>query len=220
LPIARYARSLVFGTAVALLAAALACVARVWPKQPLRAAYSSSQALYSADGHLLRLTLAADDKYRLWTPLEKMAPDLSRAVLLYEDRYFYRHPGVNPGALLRSVGTTYWSGRRRGGSTISMQLARLRQGMDSSSIGGKIRQIASAIWLECKYSKHDILEAYLNLAPYGGNVEGVGAASLIFFGKTPGQLTLPEILTLAVIPQNPGHRGTENHSLFAARTGA
>ncbi|MGZ3241859.1 MAG: penicillin-binding protein 1C, partial [Burkholderiaceae bacterium] len=87
------------------------------------------------------------------------------------------------------------------------QLARRLYHIPSQTIGGKARQLVAALWLEARYSKHDILEAYLNLAPYGGNIEGVGAASLIYFHKRSQQLTLPEVLTLAVIPQNPRKRG-------------
>jgi penicillin-binding protein 1C len=101
-----------------------------------------------------------------------------------------------------------------------MQVARLIYRINSRSIGGKLRQIARAIQLELMYSKHDILEAYLNLAPYGGNIEGVGAASLIHFGKRADHLSLPELLTLAVIPQAPTLRGLSRQaspSLLAAR---
>lgn len=94
-----------------------------------------------------------------------------------------------------------------GGSTLTMQLARKRYGIDSRTIGGKLQQIGAACWLEARYSKHDILEAYLNFAPYGGNIEGVGAASLVYFQKRAADLTLPEAFTLAVIPQNPAARG-------------
>jgi penicillin-binding protein 1C len=87
-----------------------------------------------------------------------------------------------------------------------MQLARMRFGIDSRSVGGKLRQIVRALAIERRHSKVEILEAYLNLVPYGGNVEGVGAASLVYFGKEPARLTVPEALTLAVIPQSPAAR--------------
>jgi penicillin-binding protein 1C len=88
-----------------------------------------------------------------------------------------------------------------------MQLARMLYGIRSSSPGGKALQIARAFGLELRYTKREILEAYLNLAPYGGNIEGAATASLIYFGKDPGRLTLAEALTLAVLPQNPARRG-------------
>jgi penicillin-binding protein 1C len=87
-----------------------------------------------------------------------------------------------------------------------MQLARRLYRIDSRSIGGKLKQAGAALWIEARYSKREILEAYLNLAPYGGNVEGVGAASLVYFRKSAASLVLPEMLALAVIPQNPRQR--------------
>ncbi|HYM59469.1 MAG TPA: penicillin-binding protein 1C [Thermoanaerobaculia bacterium] len=181
----------------------------------------SSIAVYDSNHRLLRLTLAGDEKYRLKTPMAKISPLLVEAVLLHEDRHYYLHPGANPVALLRAAWTTYGRGGRRiGGSTISMQLARMAYGLNTRTISGKLRQIARALALEAVYSKRQILEAYLNSAPYGRNIEGVGAASLIYFGKPSDKLTLPEALTLAVIPQSPkqrtpGHR--RNQPLFDAR---
>ena len=191
--------------ALAVLAAAGAAL-RLGPKPPLESHATFSTAVYARDGELLRLTLARDDQYRLWVPLPQIAPKLRGAVVLYEDRRFFWHPGVDPGALARSALTTYGGSRRRGGSTITMQLARRLYGLDSRTVPGKLRQIAAAIWLELRYSKRDILEAHLNLAPFGGNVEGVGAASLVYFHKRAARLTTPEALTLAVIPQNPRRR--------------
>ena len=153
---------------------------RLWPRLPLSDAQPQSTAVYDANGRLLRLVLADDQRYRLWLPLQEMPQTLRDAVLLHEDAWFYRHPGVNPASLLRAAWTTYAGGGARvGGSTITMQLARLRWRLQTRSPGGKLVQIARALQLEAGYSKDDILEAYLNLAPYGGNIEGVGAASLI-----------------------------------------
>ena len=184
---------------------ALALV-RLLPADPLSARFARSTAIYAQSGELLRLTLASDEQYRLWLPLSEMSPRLPEAVQLYEDRWFRWHPGVNPAALVRSAFATYVDDTRQGGSTITMQLARRLYGIDSRNVPGKLRQIGAALWLEARYSKHDILEAYLNVAPYGGNIEGAGAASLIYFHKRALELTLPEALTLAVIPQNPRRR--------------
>ena len=179
---------------------------RLWPRPSLAQQIPSSQAFLAENGELLRLTLAQDHQYRVWTPLKDISPQLAKAVLLYEDRWFYWHPGINPQALLRAAVRTYSGGQQQGGSTISMQLARLFYGLNTKSPSGKLRQIAWAVGLELRYSKHDILEAYLNLAPYGSNVQGAGAASLIYFGKTARQLSIAEALTLAVIPQQPNRR--------------
>ncbi len=184
------------------------CALRFAPKPPLAAGFASSTAVYDAHGNLLRLTLSADDKYRLWTPLADISPQLVDAVLLHEDQYFRFHFGVNPSALLRGAWRTFFTDeRRQGGSTITMQVARMKYRLNSRTIPGKIGQIARAIELEALYGKDEILEAYLNLVPAGGNIEGVGAASLVFFGKRAEKLSLPEALALAVIPQSPARRG-------------
>lgn len=186
---------------------ALWLVPRVIPHQPLRARFASSTAVYDRDGGLLRVTLSADGAYRIWVPLDRISPLLVNATLLQEDRYFRWHPGVNPVSLTRSAWRTYVvRARREGGSTITMQLARLLYGIRSATPGGKLVQIARALLLELRYTKREILEAYLNVVPYGGNVEGSAAASLIYFGKDANRLTLPEALTLAVLPQNPTRR--------------
>lgn len=193
----------------ALLLGALAAL-RLAPAEPLSARLAHSSAIYAQGGELLRLTLASDEQYRLWLPLDEMSPRLAEAVQLYEDRWFFGHPGVNPAALLRSAVATYVDDSRQGGSTITMQLARRLYDIDSRSVAGKLEQIGAALWLEARHSKHDILEAYLNVAPYGGNIEGAGAASLIYFHKRVRDLTLPEALTLAVIPQNPRRRAARH----------
>jgi penicillin-binding protein 1C len=194
----------------AVIALVLCCLGalalRLWPHPPLRALVATSTAVYARDGQLLRLALAPDEQYRLWVALDDIDPRLVQAVQLYEDRWFYWHPGVNPLALVRAAGATYSGGARRGASTISMQLARRLYRIQSQAPAGKLRQVACALWLEARYSKRELLEAYLNLAPYGGNIEGVGAASLIYFHKRAQHLTLAEVLTLAVIPQNPRKR--------------
>lgn len=136
-----------------------------------------------------------------------MSPQLIDAVLLHEDRWYRWHPGFNPYGLARGAWVTYVRhGNRQGGSTITMQLARSLWNLNTHTIRGKLTQVARAIQLELFYSKRQILEAYLNDASYGRNVEGVGAASLAYFNKSAANLSLPEALTLAVIPQDPTRR--------------
>lgn len=212
----RWRAALIVAAAAAMTLAAL----RLLPVPALADAAPHSTAIHARGGELLRLSLAADEQYRLWLPLEDMAPALPDAVLLYEDRWFRWHPGVNPIALVRSAWATWAGGDRQGGSTITMQLARRLYGIDSRSVAGKLRQIAAALWLEARYSKHDLLEAYLNYAPYGGNIEGAGAASLIYFHKRARDLALPEALALAVIPQNPRQRLAAGTSVDGAAGGA
>jgi penicillin-binding protein 1C len=187
--------------------AALLVGARLWPHPPLKGWKPSSVAVTDANGHLLRLVLASDDRYRLWVPLKDMSPQLVEAVLLHEDNWFWWHPGFNPYGLLRGGWVTYVAhGNRQGGSTITMQLARLLWPLNTRTPWGKAQQVARAMQMELFYSKHDILEAYLNYAPYGHNVEGAGAAAIAYFDRPVGALTLPEALTLAVLPQDPGRR--------------
>lgn len=195
---------------------------RLLPKADLALAYPSSRSVTANRGELLRLTLASDEQYRLWTPISQISQPMQQAVLLYEDRWFYWHLGVNPVALIRATFASSVGNRRIGGSTITMQLSRRLYNIDSRSVTGKLKQASLAIWLELRYSKREILEAYLNYAPYGGNVVGIGAASLVYLHKPASQLKLNEAINLAVIPQNPKKRLAENAltspSLLAART--
>ncbi|MFA6092734.1 MAG: penicillin-binding protein 1C [Elusimicrobiota bacterium] len=185
----------------------LFCAYFLIPKPPLFDGLSYSQAVYDRHHALLRLSLSSDDKYRQRLPLSRISPALIEAALLQEDRHFRAHPGVNPVSLLRAAWRTYvLHGRRVGGSTITMQVARLRYRIHSRTLKGKLLQILRAIQLERHYSKDELLEAYLNLVPYGGNIEGVGAAGLIYFKKDVRQLTLLEALTLSVIPKSPSRR--------------
>ncbi len=189
--------------------AVLACVPIVLfliSKPPLLDNISFSRAVYDRHGELLRLTLSADQKYRLFTPLKDISPQFREAVLLHEDKYFYDHIGVNPVSLIRASWQTITGGRKIGASTISMQLARMEYGLHSRHIIGKLMQIARALQLEAHYSKDELLEAYLNRASYGYNIEGIGAASAVYFHEAPQRLTLPEALTLAVVPQSPSRR--------------
>src|SRR6266540_852817 len=200
-----------------------ACV--IWlalPKPPLLEGISFSQCVRDRNGKLLRVTLSADQKFRIWTPLREISPALIDATLRFEDKYYRHHPGVNPVALLRSALNLRPGHAHNGASTITMQLARLRYHLRTRTLGGKFVQILRALELERHYSKAEILEAYLNLAPYGRNIEGVGAASQIYFGKTAAHLTRPESISLSVIPQSPTRRALfvdrDNRSLDAAQS--
>jgi penicillin-binding protein 1C len=207
-----------------LLVGFFAAASVVWfalPKSPLLDGISFSQCVRDRNGKLLRVTLSADQKYRIWTPLREISPALIDATLRFEDKYFQHHPGVNPLALLRSALNLRPGHARNGASTITMQLARLRYHLRTRTFGGKFLQIVRALELERHYSKAEILEAYLNLAPYGRNIEGAGAASQIYFGKTAAHLTRPESISLSVIPQSPTRRALlvdrDNHSLDSAQ---
>lgn len=188
------------------------------PKLPLLEGLSFSKALEDEHHQLLRLTLTRDEKYRLFVPLSALPQSFIEATLLQEDQYFYKHFAVNPFSLLKALWQTYvMKSRRIGASTITMQVVRLRYGIHSKKITGKLWQIFKAMQMERHYSKDQILEAYFNLAPFGGNVEGVGAASLIYFHNPSYTLGLMEALTLSVIPQNPGKRKPNSSHLKASR---
>src|SRR6266446_5795932 len=203
---------------------ACAVIAAVWlalPKPPLLDGISFSQCVRDRNGKLLRLTLSTDQKFRIWTPLQKISPDLINATLSYEDKYYARHPGVNPIALARcAIELIRFHRATAGGSTITMQVARLRFHLHTRNVSGKLEQILRALELERHYSKDEILEAYLNLAPYGRNIEGIGAASLIYFDKPAARLSGPESVALSIIPQSPTRRALhidrDNHSINLA----
>src|SRR5207253_8296462 len=137
--------------------------------------------------------------FRIRTRLRDISPELIESTLQFEDKHFAQHCGINPVALLRSVASILPHHARTGGSTITMQLARLRFHLQTRTVAGKAVQILRALELERHYSKAEILEAYFNLAPYGRNIEGAGAASEIYFGKSPASLTAPEAVALSVI---------------------
>ena len=193
-----------------------AFVSAVWlllPKPPLLDGIPFSQCVRDRDGKLLRVALSTDQKFRIWTPLQKISPDLINATLRYEDKYYARHPGVNPIALARcAIDLARFHRATAGGSTITMQVARLRFHLHTRTVPGKLEQILRALELERHYSKDEILEAYLNLAPYGRNIEGIGAASLIYFDKPAARLSGPESVALSIIPQSPSRR-----ALFSER---
>lgn len=187
------------------------------PPPPLLDGVPFARLVTDADGGILRMGLARDQAYRLRVGLDDIAPEAVQALIRYEDRHFWSHPGVNVLSLLRAAWGTYLGGeRRRGGSTVTMQVARLRLGLTTSDIGGKLRQIWTALLLERHYSKQEILEAYFNLAPYGGNIEGIEAAARIYFNKPASRLTVMESHALAVVPQNPVQRHPLHGKDFAA----
>ncbi len=183
-------------------------IIRLFFTAPLLNNVSFSRAYYDRDGKLLRLTLSADEKYRIFTPLSEISPHIIDAVILYEDKHFYHHIGINPASLVRAA-RQYLGNTPHpvGASTITMQLARIKYDLNSKTIGGKFAQIALAIYIELFHSKDEIMEAYLNMAPYGGNIEGIGAASAVYFNRAARDLSKIESITLATIPQNPTKRG-------------
>ncbi len=159
------------------------------------------------DGRLLRGFATKNGRWRLPVKVADVDPRYLKMLLAYEDKRFYRHPGVDVLALMRSAGQMLQHGRVvSGGSTLSMQVARLLEGPSKRSLAVKLRQIGRALQLERALSKQEILAAYLHLAPYGGNLEGVRAASLAYFGKEPKVLNTAESALLVALPQSPESR--------------
>ncbi len=190
-----------------MICSAVVLAIRFLPREKILNDYTFSKSFFSRDGRLLRITVSYDDKYRIFYPLNAIPEQIQQAVLMYEDKNFYYHTGINPVSFFRAVWTTFITKKKKlGASTISMQTARILYNLNTKTVSGKLKQMFLALWLEMRYSKKDILEAYLNTAPYGYNIEGIGAASLIYFGKRLKDLDICEILTLAVIPQNPNMR--------------
>lgn len=192
------------------------CAIVFCPSVSLQTGATFSTVVTASDGRMLRITLATDDRYRVPVSGDDIHPFIKDTTLLYEDRYFYDHPGFNPAALLRAAWHSYVKRTRpMGASTITMQLARMRFGLNTRTIKGKLWQIARAVQIERHYTKEEILNAYLNAAPYGGNIEGIGAASLIYFDKPVSELNLAQASALAVIPQNPVVRNPTTNAGFA-----
>ncbi len=175
----------------------------------------ASTEVTARDGTLLRPFLTRDGMWRLRTAPSDVEPRYIALLLAAEDKRFLDHPGVDPMALLRAAGQWTLAGHIvSGGSTLTMQVARLlephRRGM-----AGKLHDIVRALQLERRYSKDDILAMYLTLAPFGGNIEGVRAASLSYFGKEPARLTDAEAALLVALPQSPTRRRPDRHPMEA-----
>jgi penicillin-binding protein 1C len=155
-------------------------------------------------GEVVNAYLTSDQKWRMKTELEEISPLLRKTIIAKEDRHFYSHPGVNPVAVIRAFFSNIFQMRRvSGASTITMQVAKMME-PGKRNIWSKFREMFRAFQLELKYSKKEILQLYLNLVPYGGNIEGVKAASLLYFNKNPDHLSLAEITALSIIPNKPG----------------
>ena len=206
----RFARS----AAITLTLGALTTVAsllaldRIYPPD-LSRYEARSLEIRDADARLLRAFITSDGKWRLKSTVDDVDPLYLTLLKAYEDKRFDSHGGVDPIAVLRAAGQ--WISRRRivsGASTLSMQAARLLEPDHGRrrNIAFKLYQTARALQLEWRYSKAEVLSIYLTLAPFGGNIEGVRAASLSYFGKEPRRLTAAEAALLVALPQSPERR--------------
>lgn len=174
---------------------------------PLDAAFSRSLEVKGANGQLLRAFATPDGRWRLKTTAGDVDPQFLKMLVAYEDQRFWQHAGIDPWALLRAGWQLVSNGRIvSGASTLSMQVARLIEPRTDRSFSAKFLQAARAVQIERRLGKAEILDLYLNLAPYGGNLEGVRAASLAWFGKEPKRLSTAEAALLVSLPQLPERR--------------
>lgn len=170
-----------------------------------------ARVVLAEDGTPLWRFADAEGVWRYPVATDEVSPYYLEALLTYEDRWFYRHPGVNPLALGRAAWQNLSGGRvLSGGSTLSMQVARLLD-PHQRSLAGKFKQLWRTLQLEWHLSKDEILALYLNRAPFGGTLQGVAAASWAYLGKPPSQLTRAEAALLAVLPQAPSRLRPDRH---------
>lgn len=204
------------GLAIAVVAAtatlfALDAADRAFPP-PLPEAATVSAEVLDTDGQLLRAFATKDGLWRLKTTAEDIDPQLVKMLVAYEDRRFYEHSGVDLMAFGRAGWQLLTNGRIvSGGSTLSMQVARLIEPRRERSLTAKLIQIARALQIERRLEKSEILDLYLTHAPYGGNLEGVRAASLAYFGKEPKRLSTAEAALLVALPQLPERRRPDRY---------
>lgn len=205
-----------FAVAATTLAATALALDRLFPPD-LSRYHDRSTEVVDANGRLLRAFTTADGKWRLKTSVDDVDPLYLGLLKAYEDRRFDSHWGVDPLAAVRAAGQLAERGRIvSGASTLSMQAARLLDPRPRS-FTTKAIQSARALQLEWRYSKREVLAIYLTLAPMGGNLEGVRAASLAYFGKEPRQLGAAEAALLVAIPQSPERRRPDRASLVAQK---
>lgn len=184
---------------------------------PLEVALERSAEVVDRDGLLLRAFATTDGRWRFGADLATLDRRFLQMLVAYEDKRFRDHSGIDARAIVRAAWQLVSNGRIvSGGSTLSMQLARLIEPREKRSLSAKFMQAVRAVQIERRMTKDEILTLYLTLAPYGGNIEGVRAASLAWFGKEPKRLTLGESALLVAIPQLPEMRRPDRN-LDAAR---
>ena len=178
------------------------CLDKIFPLD-LSRFNDRSPILLDKNGNLLSVLLAKDERFRLTVSVEEVDPKYIQQLIHYEDKRYYYHFGIDPFALIRALWQWGNSGKViSGGSTLTLQTVRLLEPR-SRTLVNKCIEFLRAIQLECHFSKKTILEMYLSLAPYGGNIEGIRAASISYFGKEPKTLTPAEAALLVVLPQQP-----------------
>ena len=190
------------------LGAAGALAGAIWAHSlgpaPLGKNLEYSHVVLDREGRLLRAYATTEGRWRLPVSERDVDPRFLKLLFTYEDKRFREHHGIDPLSMGRAAVQLVTRGQIiSGGSTISMQVARLLEPRERRSLGAKMRQIVRALELESALGKDGVLALYLTLAPYGGNLEGVRAASLAYFGKEPRKLSLAEAALLVALPQSP-----------------
>ncbi|HEX7905045.1 MAG TPA: penicillin-binding protein 1C [Chitinophagaceae bacterium] len=186
---------------------------------PLPDKIEYSTIVTDSKGEVVNAYLTSDQKWRMKTELDEISPLLRKTIVAKEDKYFYSHIGVNPFAVTRALVKNLWQMKRTSGaSTITMQVARALEHR-KRNIWSKVIEMFRAFQLELKYNKDEILQLYLNLVPYGGNIEGVKSASQLYFKKNPDHLSLAEITALSIIPNRPSSLviGKNNETIIEER---
>jgi penicillin-binding protein 1C len=186
---------------------------------PLPDKIEYSTVITDNKGQVINAFLTRDEKWRMRTELDEISPLLRKTIIAKEDKYFYSHIGVNPVALTRAFFKNISRGKTTSGaSTITMQVARAMEHR-KRTLGSKLIEMFRAFQLEWKYEKDEILQLYLNLVPYGSNIEGVKSASQLYFKKNPDHLSLAEITALSIIPNRPSSLviGRNNELILAER---
>jgi penicillin-binding protein 1C len=179
---------------------------------PLGEQITYSTLVVDRDQKLLRPFITRDGYWRLPVSHKDVDPRFLAMLIAYEDRRFHAHGGVDPMALARAAWQALANGRIvSGGSTLTMQVARLLEPRPARSMSDKLAEMIRAVQIEQRLSKSQILDLYLTLAPYGGNIEGTRAASLAYFGKEPRRLSTAESALLVALPQAPESRRPDRH---------
>ncbi len=170
---------------------------------PVRDKIEYSTIITDSKREVIHAFLTKDEKWRMKTDLDEISPLLRQTIVAKEDKYFFYHPGINPLAIGKAaIKNIFRMKRTSGASTITMQVAKALEPKSRTYIN-KLIEIFRAFQLEWKYSKDEILQLYLNIVPYGGNIEGVKSASILYFKKNPDHLSLAEITALSIIPNRP-----------------
>ena len=164
--------------------------------------FEYSKIYYSDEMQPMRMKLSADGFWRFYIKNEDLPELLKKSILTFEDKHFYKHFGVNPYSIFRAMYSNLSNNIRIGASTITMQVVKIVEPKKRTYLN-KLIEIFRAIQLEIYYSKDEIINMYFNKAPYGGNIEGLRAASYFYFGKKPKDLSISEISILTTIPKNP-----------------